>query len=372
MTPEVHPNERERLASLRAYEIINADVRVAFDDIAELAASLCDAPIAMINIVDSKLQFTKASVGLDLGEIPVSEAICTHALLVEEFLEIGDTLEDPRTRNIPMCCGDPDIRFYAGALLKTEDGLPIGALCVLDNVPRELTDKQRTMLKILAKQVMKQLDLRRALITNQAMHQEVDHRVKNSLQNITAFIGLKSRTAESAEAAAVLDDVARQIGTVSLLHELLYKVDVGARINLSQYIANVVDFLSGIAPVGVSVTSDCALIDIDVDSRMAAGIGTLLNEIASNAFKHAFPSGQPGKISFSLEIDTERNLVLTGSDNGVGIAAQDDADNGLGNKLISLAARQLGGTLERETAGEGLTLRFIFPLEKQPRKPISI
>ncbi|MEP9360316.1 ATP-binding protein [Sphingomonas sp. KR3-1] len=161
MTPE--ERERQRLKALEAYDILDTETEPAFDEIARLAADICGTPIAVVNLVASDRQFFKAEVGLGVRETPLDTSFCAHALLEPEFLEIPDATQDKRFVGNPLVTGEAHLRFYAGALLKGDDGLPIGTLCVLDTQPRQLTELQRRTLQVLARQVMGQLDLRREL-----------------------------------------------------------------------------------------------------------------------------------------------------------------------------------------------------------------
>jgi GAF domain-containing protein len=108
-------------------------------------------------------QWFKAAVGTKLTETSLSASICSHAILEKDLLIVPDTTKDSRTQDNPLVTGDPHVRFYAGALLISPDGLPLGTVCVLDYKPRTLTEQESNSLKILARQVMTQLELRRTL-----------------------------------------------------------------------------------------------------------------------------------------------------------------------------------------------------------------
>ncbi len=160
---DIHDRENHRLAALAAYEIMDTPRERSFDELAELTAKLCDTPIAVVNLIGDGRQFFKAEVGLGVSETPLASSFCAKALLEEEFLLVPDAAADPRFACNPLVTADPHIRFYAGALLKTAEGLPIGTLCVLDYRPRVLTVLQQETIGVLARQVMAQLDLRRAV-----------------------------------------------------------------------------------------------------------------------------------------------------------------------------------------------------------------
>ncbi len=162
---DTDPSEREtrRLQALHRYDILDTPREAAFDEIAQLAAEICGTPIAVVNLIDEGRQFFKAEVGLGVRETPLETSFCAKAILEDDFLLVPDATTDARFLGNPLVTGEPGLRFYAGALLKTAEGLPIGTLCVLDTAPKALTAMQQRTLQVLARQVMNQLDLRLAL-----------------------------------------------------------------------------------------------------------------------------------------------------------------------------------------------------------------
>ncbi|MCJ2033008.1 PAS domain-containing protein [Methylobacterium sp. J-068] len=155
--------EVERLRALDRYRLLDTPREQDFDEIAEAAADLCETPIAVVNLVGDGRQFFKAEVGLGVRETPLESSFCRQALLQEDFLCVPDASRDPRFEGNPLVTGDPGLRFYAGALLRTAEGQPIGTVCVLDTKPHVLTERQRKGLRRLARQAMGQMELRRAL-----------------------------------------------------------------------------------------------------------------------------------------------------------------------------------------------------------------
>ncbi|BDA83270.1 hypothetical protein Sa4125_08120 [Aureimonas sp. SA4125] len=155
--------EADRTAALHGYGILDTEREQDFDDLARIASEVCGTPIAVVNLVDTTRQFFKAEVGLGVRETPLESSFCVHALLGADVMVVTDARDDPRFAGNPLVTGDGGIRFYAGAVLKTAAGLPIGTMCVLDTVPRDLDQHQIRTLQLLARQVMTQLELRRSL-----------------------------------------------------------------------------------------------------------------------------------------------------------------------------------------------------------------
>ena len=154
-----------RLAALRSYDILDTSTEQGFDDLAALAKQICATPVALVTLLDRDRQWFKAHVGTEISETPIGSAICRHAIGHEGVLVIPDLAADPRTAANPLVTEPPHVRFYAGAPLTTPTGIMLGTLCVLDVVPRPegLSPEQLVTLEALARQVMGQLELRRAL-----------------------------------------------------------------------------------------------------------------------------------------------------------------------------------------------------------------
>ncbi len=360
MRAAVHPQQTERLRQLRQYEILDTEHEADFDEIVELASTICSTPISAINFIDAERQWFKAEVGLGARETPLESSICSHVILQPDFVEISDTLTDPRMRDNPLCRGNPGLRFYAGALLKTKNGLPLGTLCVLDHEPRTLVPLQRAAIRILANQVMKQLDLRLAVKSQHILRQEIDHRVKNSLQAVSSMIRLQRNRATSANEREALEVVERRVSTIAALHEELYRTETGARIDLKLFMANIERLLSGSCPEHVQI--EMSFDSVHLNSRQASSVAMIVCEFVTNSIKHAFPHGRQGIIRVEGRGVEPTRVELRCEDNGVGfkegLASRENG--GLGLKIMDVSAVQLGGTSEHWSTDEGSTLTVTF------------
>ena len=174
-----------RLEALRRYGILDTPPELAFDDITRVIAHICQTPVAMVNFIDEGRQFFKSEIGLGVRETPLDISICAQAILERDRLLVPDTTKDPRFAGHPLVTGPPHFRSYAGSLLQTADGHPIGTLCVMDYVPREFNAAQIDALQALARQVMTQLELRHN-VTAQSRMIEDRERVQVELEKSAA------------------------------------------------------------------------------------------------------------------------------------------------------------------------------------------
>jgi GAF domain-containing protein len=170
----VLPNEAARLAALRRYAILDTPPDEAFDRVARLAASLFNAPIALISFLDSERAWFKSHVGTDIAEIPRDITLCNRTVLSDEINLVPNALEDPVFATNPLVIGEIGVRFYAGAPLITRDGHRIGVLCVVDTKPRtEFGSEDQARLATLARLVMNELELKRELAVRAAVERDL-------------------------------------------------------------------------------------------------------------------------------------------------------------------------------------------------------
>ena len=164
MSAPPHPDEEARLKALHRHEILDTDPELEFDDATLLASQICETPIALMTLLDEKRQWFKSKVGLLESETSREIAFCAHTILQKDVFVVPDAQADERFAANPLVTGHPRIRFYAGAPLITSDGHALGTLCVIDQVPRELSPEQKAALLALSRQVVAHLESRRDLV----------------------------------------------------------------------------------------------------------------------------------------------------------------------------------------------------------------
>ncbi len=165
-------NEPGRLEALQNYAILDTLPEIGFDEIAELAAQICDCPAALVSFVDASRQWIKAKYGLlpaELTECPREISICSAAICNNDILYVPDLEKDQRFSTNPLVTGEFQLRFYCGVPLITQEGHALGTLCIIDFKPRELTFEQREALRRLSRQTMVHLELRRQLLQRNEM-----------------------------------------------------------------------------------------------------------------------------------------------------------------------------------------------------------
>lgn len=154
--PDYPLNEVQRREALERLGILSFRWLSSLDYFAKLAADFCGTPMAFVNFIDRDQQWTKGAFGTAGGHrIPRALAFCSHTINQEEVFEVEDAAIHPDFIGHPLVVGNPKVRFYAGVALRTKEGLAVGALCVVDTVPRKLTTAQKITLELMAQQILK-------------------------------------------------------------------------------------------------------------------------------------------------------------------------------------------------------------------------
>ena len=192
-TPPPWQDEKRRLEVLWQYAVLDTPPEEAFDNLTALAAQICKAPIALISLVDENRQWFKSKFGLTASETARDISFCGHAIHQSGLFIVPDATRDERFADNPLGTAEPRIRFYAGAPLVSPEGQPLGMLCILDRVPRKLSSSQQESLRVLSRQVMAQLELRRHSRENQRQLAEANQMLQMVMDTIPVRIFWKNK-----------------------------------------------------------------------------------------------------------------------------------------------------------------------------------
>lgn len=162
MVDRISQAEKERIADLESYGILDTPIDPSFDLLTKLAAAICGTPIAAVTFIEADRQWIKSSVGLgEVKETRRQDSFCTFTIQDNNILEVKDATLDSRFKDNVLVTGNPNIRFYAGAPLISPQGHRLGALCVIGQDPKSLSDSQLEALQILSNQVVELIELRK-------------------------------------------------------------------------------------------------------------------------------------------------------------------------------------------------------------------
>ena len=395
IAPNNHINEAERLRELDSYNVLDSLPESDYDDLTKLAAEICGTPIALISLVDKDRQWFKSRYGLDAPETPRELAFCAHAINdAENTLLVNDARKDERFYDNPLVTGDPNVIFYAGVPLKSEAGLPLGTLCVIDNKPNDLNKGQKESLRILSKQVMNLLILRKK---NYELNKVVDelenknqdleqfahvaaHDIKSPISNISNLAGMFLASYKS----QLNDDGLGLIELIIKSSDQLYKflerlMDYSANIDtvgeeknyisLKNFSEKVSNFYSSDQNLELNFNSEIKNLNINV-----IVVGQILTNLIGNAIKY---NDKP-KAKVDVNIDeNEEYYIFSVQDNGPGIEKQyqdkifdvfvklsktdrfGKEGTGLGLAIVSKMVAKLGGSISIESElGNGSIFSF--------------
>ncbi len=392
--PPLPANESARLSALESYDILDTEREQAYDDFTTLAAAICGTPIAVISLIDKDRQWFKSQVGLDSRETPRDLAFCAHAIVSNETLIVDDASMDGRFHDNPLVTGNPNIRFYAGAPLVTGDGHGLGTLCVIDRVPRTLTDSQRHALEALSRQLMTHLELRRAMIQLRQAEDakarfvaNVSHELRTPLTSIRGALALVLDAGDNSDedSKALLSAAHRSANRLlALVNDLLDLEKVG-RGELSiekrdcdlaaalQRAADTVRPIAGDAGVQLRIAETKIRLHADPERLSQVVINVIANAIRFS------PRG--GAVSVAVETHGAHvHIVIDDQGPGVpaafrqtifepfkqvqGSAAHKKGGTGLGLAISQSIVKEHGGSIEvGDAPGGGARFTIVLPIK---------
>ncbi len=399
ISPKNHSYEKERLAALDSYSILDTLPEEDYDNLTAIAAEICGTSISLVSLLDDNRQWFKSHHGLGVSETPKEFAFCAHAINDDDDIFIvQDSRTDERFHDNPLVVGEPRVIFYAGVPLLTEEGLPLGTLCVIDHKPKLLSQGQLKSLKALAKQVMNLLHLRK---NNIMLEKSVENlKEKNEELERFAYIAahdLKSplntiySTAElftECYASKFDEDGKKMLGFIQtasnklsglidgLLNysksESLLK-EGGSNIDLQDLHNDISGLFSYDNSLALQLNSELKSINTN-----KSALHQILNNLVSNAIKY----NDTDEVEIQIEIcENEDFYEFSVRDNGPGIALKDqdkifqifkilaptdkfgEPGNGIGLATVKKIVEKMEGTINLESAkGEGC--QFNFNLKK--------
>jgi len=412
-------SDEARFAALAQYDVLDTPRESDFDEIVQLAAQICGVPGSVITLIDRDRQWFKASVGFgEVREAPLEESMCRKLIHEETVSVVPNAKLDPRFNDNIMVHGEYGLRFYAGAPLRSSEGVPIGMLCVLDKEPHTLSDQQKSMLKVLAKQVMIQLELRRILrqqvslirdtiaARNEAEASSIQKtEVLNNLNHelrtpLNVILGFSELLAKSQMNEKQRDYLSTLHGSAESMLQL-----VNNMLDMSKLEANAVELehtpfsLRKMAAEVVSMLSlaaqaknlDLVFDDTGLQQENVMGDPTRLRQVILNLCANAIKFTHQGSVTLamtSVQVDDDADplIMIEVRDTGIGIPqdklslifdrfSQADTSinrkfggTGLGLAISKKIVASMGGRLLVEsTEGKGSRFFFIIPLDRAQR-----
>lgn len=394
----LHPREAERLKALNTYGLLGTQPEERFDEIVSLVAQLCGSDTALLSLVGEDLLWFKARYNYAAESGPRDGSFCSHALMHDDVMVIEDAMLDERfNRNPLVTCPSTPIRFYAGAPLMGDDGLPLGVICAIDSQPKQMTDLQMQTLKVMANQIVAQMNLHRSVMQMQALNQSKDkffaiiaHDLKAAFHGILGFSEVLDTEfdelddASKRKIANYLNESSQS--TYKLLDNLLEwaRLENGSMpyrpkaLQLDQLIEDTVYSLQFMAAQkNISLTTRLQSdIWIEADMHM---LQSLVHNLVANALKFT-PNG--GIIQIFDEVKDDQ-ITISVQDNGTGMndvqlqklfnvaysqstnGTNGETGTGLGLLLCQQFVQQHQGVLKVSSQlGQGSTFRFNLPLDR--------
>lgn len=331
--------EIERLRILEEYHVLDTLPEEMFDDITALASTICEMPISLITLIDEKRQFFKSHHGVEINQTPIEVSICKHAVDAnEDFFEISDLREDERFKNNPLVTIDPKITSYFGIPLRTVKGVAFGTICVISKDKKVLNEKQKNTLRILSKQVVSLLELRKSNFLLNSYQKKLEnyiketrdftyiaaHDLKAPVRGINSFLKLIESKYEShwdekdrKYLNVIFDNITRMDKLIldlmeyanSTAFEIVYE-----KINTNELVTDIFEnLIKNLNCENANLTTE----NLPVITSSKISLSHIFQNLINNALKY-----QPEKATPEIKISCIDNKIFwefTVKDNGIGI-----------------------------------------------------
>jgi diguanylate cyclase (GGDEF)-like protein len=318
---EIPADDAERLKTLHRYGVLDTPAERAYDDLLSIATAICGAPMGTVSLVDADRQWFKARVGVADAQTPRDIAFCAHTILdPARVFEVNDAQADARFHDSPLVTGEPNIRFYAGAPLVASDGHAVGALCVMDSQPHQLSDAQRAALEALSRQVVALMELR-------AANAELQHHL-GEREWYERELDARAAALRGADAAP------SEQGRLDPLTGLHNRLGFGAAVDKA---------LAGSAPFAF------AIVDVDRFKEINDGWGHPFGDRVLIAVAAALREAVDGSIAIGRIGGEEFGLVLTGCTGVLAATIAEDVRAAIGRIPMEVPiTASVGVTVRRE------------------------
>jgi signal transduction histidine kinase len=393
--PSFHQLELERIESLHSYAVLDSDYEEEIDSLTQLASEICETPISLVSLVDNDRQWFKSKVGLEVDETSRDVSFCAHAINeAEDFFIVEDARKDERFFDNPLVTNNPLVIFYAGVVLKSDQNLPLGTLCVIDHTPRTLTEKQIRLLKTISNQIMNLFNYKKSIRTQEALrlqlaqkNQELEtfastaaHDLKSPLTNIMNAANIFSQKYGSQidpNGNQMIDSIEKSGQRLRLLIDGLLqfsKIDdlsllSKSEVNLNEITTELHTLIGNNDNLIISLHSDLTTIET---------YPILLYQVLINLFtnSHKYCDKKIAAIDFFVSDNTSHFLFIV-KDNGSGIEEKHHAaifnlfqtaaitdqfgnkGNGIGLATVKKIIEKLGGKIYVESElGHGTAFHF--------------
>lgn len=390
--------EIERLKVLQEYHILDTLQEEIFDDITSLASSICNMPISLISLIDENRQFFKSHHGLEINQTPLEISICKHLIESDsDFFEVVDLREDSRFQNNPLVTLDPKIVSYFGISLKTITGVAFGTLCVIGKDKKKLNDEQKNALKILSKQVVSLLELRKSNFLLKSYQTKLEdyiqesreftyiaaHDLKAPVRGINSFLRLiESKHTDWDDKDrkyldVIFDNVSRMDNLILDLMNYANCTSIevsNENINVDTLVKDIFENLIKNLNIPEAKLKTNELPTMIYSSN---AISLIFNNLINNALKYQTSESIP-EIEINC-IEDKVDWIFEVKDNGIGIAEEyfetifkpfkrlhiqsEYAGSGLGLAATKKLIQNLNGTIWVKSK-EGIGTSFLFSLPK--------
>jgi len=361
--PSLAPSENLDDEAARALAIVDHgladwDGAGRFDDVVGLLSKICEAPIVLVSLVEQDEQRFLGKSGLEASSTPRSVSFCSHAMRMPGIMVVPDATLDPRFADNALVTGAPGIRFYAGAPLVTASGIPLGALCVIDRVPRQgLTPLQADAMRVLARNVMTIIEARREAEARNVIADELAHRIKNLFALFQSLIHFSSA---HRDAGAMRDELTARTAALALAHGLVATGGSGSvpsAIGLHALFDTLFAPYRGVSGARHRVDGG----DMAVAPHLITPLSLVFHELATNAAKYGALAHDEGRVEIALVAHGDQ-VSIEWREHGVAHSGDAPTHSGFGSRMVDMVVRrQLGGTLDKDWAEGGLVVRLGLP-----------